>query len=83
LAALSPGESFLYSVLIGDEYWESMSPPGTGTFGFSEIYKLLLPNISGPAALDSVYLCTFQHIKGLGPLIVAVLVATQSTFMFG
>ncbi|KAF8192657.1 hypothetical protein K438DRAFT_2017864 [Mycena galopus ATCC 62051] len=78
-----PGESFLYSVLVGDGYWESKSPPGTGASGFPEIHMLLPLNMSGPAVLDGVYLCHFQYIKEPGPLIVAVLVATQSTFMLG
>ncbi|KAJ7207247.1 hypothetical protein GGX14DRAFT_636808 [Mycena pura] len=68
----SPNQSQEYAVLTG-----AATDPAYNITG-------LLPlTVAGPAALDVVYLCRFQHAKAPAQAFVAVLVATLSMFGSG
>jgi hypothetical protein len=70
-----PTESDLYSILINDG--NSVDSP------FDNVTGLLPLSAPGPAVLDGVYLCHFQHAKSPGSAFIAVLVATLSMFSSG
>jgi hypothetical protein len=73
-----PGESYLYSVLVGDGYYASAT-----NATIPDVAHLLPLKLPGPAVLDGVYLCRFQRVKSPGSAFIAVLVATLSMFSSG
>ncbi|KAJ7477556.1 hypothetical protein FB451DRAFT_1032996 [Mycena latifolia] len=70
-----PIESDLYSLLVNDGNSENAAT--------KNITGLLPLSAPGPAVLDGVYLCHFQHAKSRGSAFIAVLVATLSMFSSG
>ncbi|KAJ6536160.1 hypothetical protein B0H19DRAFT_1003939 [Mycena capillaripes] len=70
-----PIESDLYSLLVNDG-----NSPNAALRNITGLFPLSAP---GPAVLDGVYLCHFQHAKSRGSAFIAVLVATLSMFSSG
>ncbi|KAJ6563126.1 hypothetical protein DFH09DRAFT_1478117 [Mycena vulgaris] len=70
-----PIESDLYSLLVNDGNSKNAA--------LKNITGLLPLSAPGPAVVDGVYLCHFQHAKSRGSAFIAVLVATLSMFSSG
>ncbi|KAJ7431058.1 hypothetical protein B0H11DRAFT_2132556 [Mycena galericulata] len=79
-ASSMPSESYLYSVLVNDGYYQQNQDLSADAFAIPGLLPLTLP---GPALLDGVYLCRFKRAKSPGTAFIAILVATISVFSAG